>query len=309
MKAANWHTYQILTKRAGRMQKLLKGKLNFAAEQPHIWWGVSVENRQHGLPRIDLFRDSPAQVRFLSIEPLLEHLGPVNLKGINWVIVGGESGPGARPMAADWVRDIRAQCHRRKSPSFSSNGAASAKPKPDGNWTGAPMMNFLNAGKLRFLIWNSGGTLWSDWRRNWFNENNGQYLPIGLSNHSTHIYIWQKILPTNPKRQPDKTNEIDRYERLQNAAERQIKNIGDAYNTHASLIKIFGGWAIFLAGIIIGLIGFGFYHSVSEFKHNIRESLEDTMAGITNRVEWKIKEEDRRIDTTIDERFRRERKH
>ena len=98
MKAANWHTYQILTKRAERMQKLLKGKLKFAAEQPHIWWGVSVENRQHGLPRIDLLRDSPAQVRFFRIEPLLEHLGPINLKGINWVIVGGESGPGARPM-------------------------------------------------------------------------------------------------------------------------------------------------------------------------------------------------------------------
>ena len=75
---------------------------------------MSVENRQHGLPRIDLLRDSPAQVRFLSIEPLLEHLGPINLKGINWVIVGGESGPGARPMAAEWVRDIRAQCHRAK---------------------------------------------------------------------------------------------------------------------------------------------------------------------------------------------------
>ena len=114
MKAANWHTYQILTKRAGRMQKLLNGKLKFAAEQPHIWWGVSVENRQHGLLRIDLLRDSPAQVRFLSIEPLLEHLGPINLKGINWVIVGGESGPGARPMAADWVRNIRAQCHHSK---------------------------------------------------------------------------------------------------------------------------------------------------------------------------------------------------
>jgi protein gp37 len=114
MKAANWHTYQILTKRAERMRKLLKGKLSFAAEQPHIWWGVSVENRQHGLPRIDLLCDSPAQIRFLSIEPLLERLGSINLKGINWVIVGGESGPGARPMAADWVRNIRAQCHRAK---------------------------------------------------------------------------------------------------------------------------------------------------------------------------------------------------
>src|ERR1043165_8479711 len=71
MTAANWHTYQVLTKRAERLQKLLKGKLRFAAEQPHIWWGVSVENQKHGLPRIDLLRNSPAQVRFLSIEPLL----------------------------------------------------------------------------------------------------------------------------------------------------------------------------------------------------------------------------------------------
>ena len=112
MTATNWHTYQVLTKRAGRMQKLLKGKLRFASDLPHIWWGVSVENRKHGLPRIDLLRDSPAQVRFVSIEPLLEHLGPLNLQGIDWVIVGGESGPGARPMDGDWVRDIRAQCQR-----------------------------------------------------------------------------------------------------------------------------------------------------------------------------------------------------
>jgi protein gp37 len=110
MTAANWHTYQILTKRADRLTSLLKGKLRFAAEQNHIWWGVSVENRQHGLPRVDLLRQSPAKVRFLSIEPLLEHLGRINLKGINWVIVGGESGPGARPMDATWVRSIRAQC-------------------------------------------------------------------------------------------------------------------------------------------------------------------------------------------------------
>src|SRR5882724_10895235 len=96
------------------MQKLLKSKLEFAAEQPHIWWGVSVENRQHGLPRVDLLRDSPAQVRFLSIEPLLEDIGPLNLKRINWVIVGGESGPGARPMNAAWVRSIRAQCRGAK---------------------------------------------------------------------------------------------------------------------------------------------------------------------------------------------------
>ncbi|MGA3282986.1 MAG: phage Gp37/Gp68 family protein [Verrucomicrobiota bacterium] len=112
MAAANWHTYQILTKRADRMLSLLSNKLCFAAEQHHIWWGVSVENRKHGLPRVDRLRKSPAKVRFLSIEPLLEHLGPINLVGIDWVIVGGESGPGARPMDASWVRNIRAQCRR-----------------------------------------------------------------------------------------------------------------------------------------------------------------------------------------------------
>ena len=111
MTAANWHTYQVLTKRAERLQSLLKGKLRFAAEKEHIWWGVSVENQRHGLPRIDLLRESPAKMRFLSIEPLLEDLGKINLKGISWAIVGGESGPGARPMAGDWVRSIKAQCH------------------------------------------------------------------------------------------------------------------------------------------------------------------------------------------------------
>jgi protein gp37 len=110
MVAANWHTYQVLTKRADRLQSLLKGKLRFASEQHHIWWGVSVENRKHGLPRVDLLRESPARVRFLSVEPLLEHLGAMDLKGISWVIVGGESGPGARPMEASWVRSVRAQC-------------------------------------------------------------------------------------------------------------------------------------------------------------------------------------------------------
>ncbi|MEO7298930.1 MAG: phage Gp37/Gp68 family protein [Verrucomicrobiota bacterium] len=114
MAAANWHTYQVLTKRAYRLQKLLNGKLRFAAEQQHIWWGVSVENRKHGLPRIDLLRDTPAKVRFLSVEPLLEDLGAMNLKGINWVIVGGESGPGARPIEIEWIRTVRAQCRSAK---------------------------------------------------------------------------------------------------------------------------------------------------------------------------------------------------
>ena len=118
MLAANWHTYQVLTKRAGRMRDLLCGKLQTAARARHIWWGVSVENRQHGLPRIDQLRAASPQVAFLSIEPLLEDLGAFSLKGIHWVIVGGESGPGARPLDAAWVRSIRALCRGARVPFF-----------------------------------------------------------------------------------------------------------------------------------------------------------------------------------------------
>lgn len=110
MVKANWHTYQVLTKRSARMASLLKGRLRFAANSPHIWWGVSVENKQHGLPRVRDLQESPASVRFLSIEPLLEELGRLRLKGIHWVIVGGESGPGARPLKKEWVTSIRDQC-------------------------------------------------------------------------------------------------------------------------------------------------------------------------------------------------------
>ncbi|MGZ8900610.1 MAG: DUF5131 family protein [Limisphaerales bacterium] len=112
MLAANWHTYQVLTKRADRMASLLKTKLRKSAEASHIWWGVSVENRKHGLPRIDALRDARPKVAFLSVEPLLEDLGQINLHGISWVIVGGESGHGARPMDIQWVRNIRNQCTR-----------------------------------------------------------------------------------------------------------------------------------------------------------------------------------------------------
>ncbi len=112
MLAANWHTYQVLTKRADRMAMLLQSKLRTAAEASHIWWGVSVEDRKHGLPRIAKLRNAKPAVAFLSIEPLLEDLGKFDLRGIQWVIVGGESGAGARPMEAEWVRDIRDQCSK-----------------------------------------------------------------------------------------------------------------------------------------------------------------------------------------------------
>ena len=110
MMLANWHTYQVLTKRSKRMQKLLNNELYFAAKASHIWWGVSVEDRQYGVPRIEDLRDTNVTVRFLSIEPLLEDIGRVDLSDIHWVIVGGESGPGARPMKPEWVNQILAEC-------------------------------------------------------------------------------------------------------------------------------------------------------------------------------------------------------
>src|SRR5207302_10413569 len=107
MSAASWHIFQVLTKRSERMAALLRTKLRDAAQYEHIWWGVSVEDRKYGLPRIEHLRSAPARMRFLSIEPLLEDLGPVDLRGIDWVIVGGESGAGARPMQEEWVRSLR----------------------------------------------------------------------------------------------------------------------------------------------------------------------------------------------------------
>ncbi len=118
MKETHWHTFQVLTKRSKRMARLLQTKLAFAASLPHIWWGVSVEDKKYGLPRIDDLRAAPAVVRFLSIEPLLEDLGQFSLKGIQWVIVGGESGPGARPMMKEWVLSIRDQCRKEEVPFF-----------------------------------------------------------------------------------------------------------------------------------------------------------------------------------------------
>lgn len=112
MEAADWHVYQVLTKRAERMQKMMDRRAAALGRgpKPNIWLGVSVEDRKYGLPRIEHLRETPAAVRFLSVEPLLEDLGTLDLRGIDWVIVGGESGPGARPMHPDWARSIRDQC-------------------------------------------------------------------------------------------------------------------------------------------------------------------------------------------------------
>jgi protein gp37 len=118
MLRANWHTYQVLTKRSDRMRDLLNGSLASHAEARHIWWGVSVENREYGLSRLEHLRASHAAIRFLSIEPLLDDLGEFSLDGISWVIVGGESGPGARPMLESWVKSVRDQCVDAQVPFF-----------------------------------------------------------------------------------------------------------------------------------------------------------------------------------------------
>jgi protein gp37 len=113
MVEANWHTYQVLTKRSERLLQLLSTKLRFAADQQHIWWGVSVEDKRFGLPRIEHLRAAPAAIRFLSIEPLLEDLGDFDISGIHWAIVGGESGPGARSMEQQWVDRILTLCKKQ----------------------------------------------------------------------------------------------------------------------------------------------------------------------------------------------------
>lgn len=118
MNKAKWHTFQVLTKRSERMRDLLNSKLKFAAHSSHIWWGVSVENRKHGLPRIEHLQAANVDMRFLSVEPLLEALGPLNLKGIHWVIVGGESGPGARLLHKDWVVSVKRECWKTRVPFF-----------------------------------------------------------------------------------------------------------------------------------------------------------------------------------------------
>jgi protein gp37 len=106
MRRARQHTFQVLTKRADRMAEFCRG----VAVPPNVWLGVSVENRKHGVPRISVLRGVDVRVRFLSVEPLLEDLRHVDLTGIQWVIVGGESGPKARPMRPEWVESIKRQC-------------------------------------------------------------------------------------------------------------------------------------------------------------------------------------------------------
>ena len=109
METADHHVYQVLTKRSSRLATYVNRRYDRSPAPKHIWLGVSVEDEQRS-KRIAHLRRANATIRFLSVEPLLGRIGPVDLFGINWVILGGESGPDARPMDINWAREIRDQC-------------------------------------------------------------------------------------------------------------------------------------------------------------------------------------------------------
>ena len=138
MRRADWHQYQVLTKRSERLRELAP----HLRWEPQIWMGVSVENEDY-LSRIEDLRRIGAHVKFLSLEPLLGPLHGLNLRGIDWVIVGGESGPGARPMEPEWVREIRDRCLRSNVPFFFKQWGGPIKSRTgrllDGKtWDGMP---------------------------------------------------------------------------------------------------------------------------------------------------------------------------
>jgi protein gp37 len=138
---AEWHNFQVLTKRSSRMNDYLMQR--FGKLPDHVWFGVSVEDAKVKR-RIDVLRTIPAGVRFLSVEPLIGPLGVLDLSGIGWVIVGGESGPGARRMHPDWVREIRDQCMAANVPFFFKQWGG-IRPKANGReldgreWNGMPL--------------------------------------------------------------------------------------------------------------------------------------------------------------------------
>lgn len=126
MHEASWHTFQVLTKRANRLAAL-DAELDWP---DNVWMGVSVENHDY-TDRIDCLCRTHAAVKFLSLEPLLGPLSGLNLQAIDWVIVGGETGPGARPMDVQWARDLRDQCAEFGTPFFMKKMSGGGEPPPD----------------------------------------------------------------------------------------------------------------------------------------------------------------------------------
>jgi protein gp37 len=134
MEAAHWHSFQVLTKRSSLMRNFLRSRYREGFGPRHIWCGVSIEDGTK-LSRVRHLQDTPARIRFLSIEPLIGRIGRIDLSGIDWIIVGGESGPRARPMDPSWVREIRDQCSRQASHFSSSNGVVCDRNPAGANWT------------------------------------------------------------------------------------------------------------------------------------------------------------------------------
>ena len=147
------HTYQILTKRSERLPQYFFDR----ACPRNVWLGVSVEDKKYGVPRIDHLRQVDATIRFLSVEPLLEDVGTINLRGIHWVIVGGESGHKARPMREEWVARIQRQCDKTKTAFFFKqwggwgadgvrrNKKANGRTLRGKTWDGFPRTNFVTS--------------------------------------------------------------------------------------------------------------------------------------------------------------------
>ncbi|MDO9370540.1 MAG: phage Gp37/Gp68 family protein [Sphingopyxis sp.] len=144
MEAADWHIFQVLTKRSSRMRDYLKSRYRQRTPPKHIWLGVSVEDAK-GAARIEHLRAAPAGVRFLSVEPLIGPVGEVDLSDIHWVIAGGESGPGARILNIEWARQIRDECGRQNV-SFFFKQWGGIRPKSGGRdldgreWNDFPAM-------------------------------------------------------------------------------------------------------------------------------------------------------------------------
>ncbi len=150
MEAAHWHVFQVLTKRSSRMREYVNKRYGQTGKAPaHIWLGASVEDGSK-VSRIQHVRDMRATTRFLSVEPLIGPLGRVNLDGIHWVIVGGESGPGHRPMEEEWALEVRDQCLEQNIPFFFKQWGG-FRPKSGGReldgqeWDGFPQRNSDNS--------------------------------------------------------------------------------------------------------------------------------------------------------------------
>jgi protein gp37 len=131
MEEANWHTFQVLTKRSSRLRNFINDRFFEGVAPQHIWLGTSIENRAV-LNRLEQLKQTRAMVRFLSIEPLLEGLGQIDLTDIHWVIVGGESGPNSREIKTEWVQEIRDQCIEANVPFFFKQWGG-LRPKSGGN--------------------------------------------------------------------------------------------------------------------------------------------------------------------------------